>query len=224
MSALHDRKQFLIEKYALSFSLGLNLTFSQKLSKDLQASTFGLSVSVENFPPLPYVATETQQVQKILGGERFLNEDFTVDNLQKQMSNNNPVVHLATHGEFGGTLKTSFLQTFERPIFLEEIEQILSQTKEPIELLTLSACKTALGNQRAVLGLAGVALRAGVNSVLATLWSIKDKETLAVISRFYQYWQTGVSKEVAYQKALVELIQSHSHPKNWSAFLLINSH
>ncbi len=144
--------------------------------------------------------------------------------MQEQISNNNPVVHLATHGEFGGTLKTTFLQTFERPIFLDEFEKILSQRAVPIELLTLSACQTAAGNQRAVLGLAGVALRSGVKSVLATLWSVRDQETLSFISRFYQYWQQGTSLEEAYQKALIELIsQPQSHPQNWAAFVFINS-
>ncbi len=224
MLALHDKKQFLIEKYAISFSLGLNISFPQPKAINPQASIFGLSISVADFPPLPYVVKETQKVQQIFGGERFLDEEFTVSNLEKQMKKNNSLVHLATHGQFGGTLKTSFIQTFERPIFLEEVEQILSQRKDIIELLTLSACKTAVGNQRSVLGLAGVALRAGIKSVLASLWAVKDEETFSLISRFYQYWQGGISQEKAYQQALVELIaQPDSHPKNWSAFILIRN-
>ena len=84
----------------------------------------------------------------------------------------------------------------------------------------MSACQTAVGNKQAVLGLAGVALRSGVQSVLASLWSVDDKEIVPLISQFYQYWQQGFSKEEAYQKALVNLLIK-IHPKNWSSFILI---
>lgn len=222
MVTLHDGQKFLIEKYTISNSLGINVKFSQRTT-DYCASVFGLSFPVDDFPPLPYVTQETQQVIDILGGKEFLNETFTVSNLQQEVASNLPVIHLATHGQFGGTAKSTFIQTFERPIFLREFEQILSQRINPIQLLTLSACQTAMGNKRAVLGLAGVALRSGVRSVLATLWSVKDNEIVPLISQFYQYWQQGLSLEEAYQKTLIDLIHTQTHPRNWSSFILINN-
>ncbi|WP_107667087.1 CHAT domain-containing protein [Cyanothece sp. BG0011] len=223
MVALHDGQKFLIEKYTISNSLGINVQFSQPIT-NYRGSIFGLSVSVADFPPLPYVPQEIQQIINVVGGEKFIDESFTVLNLKQQISKNFPIIHLATHGYFGGTAKTTFLQSFERPIFLREFEQILSQRTNPIQLLTLSACQTATGNKRAVLGLAGVALRSGVKSVLATLWSVRDKDVVSLLSRFYRYWQQGLSLEEAYQKTLVEVIQQPgTHPKNWSSFVLITN-
>ena len=223
MATLHDGQKFLIEKYTISNSLGINVKFSQPTT-NYRASVFGLSFPVNDFPALPYVTKETQGVIDILGGKKFVNEAFTVSNLQQEVASNLPVVHLATHGQFGGTAKSTFIQTFERPIFLREFEQVLAQRIDPIQLLTLSACQTAMGNKRAVLGLAGVALRSGVRSVLATLWSVKDNEVVPLISQFYQYWQQGLSLEEAYQKTLVEFLhQTGSHPKNWSGFVLITN-
>ena len=130
---------------------------------------------------------------------------------------------MATHGKFSGTLEQTFIQTFEGPLTLAELEDLLSRRKEPLELLTLSACQTAAGNDRSVLGLAGVAVRSGVRSALGTLWFINDAATVELITDFYQYLkQPGTTKAEALRQAqLNQIAQPGNHPSVWSSFILI---
>jgi CHAT domain-containing protein len=173
--------------------------------------------------PYCFVADETVNVEKILGGERFLDGEFTASNLVAQVKKNYPVLHLATHATFGGTLENTFLLAYDRAISLTQLEEILGNRTQPIELLVLSACDTAAGNSRAVLGLAGVALRAGVRSVLASLWATQDETTAQVITDFYQNLKAGISQAQALQKAQLNQIARGTHPLFWSPFVSLEN-
>ena len=226
MAALHDGKQFLVEKYAIASTLGLNLTANKKrVQQNHKALTFGLSVEIPPFAPLPNVKAEVQGVQKILGGEQFLDNDFTLANLQKQIRIGYPIVHLATHGKFGTEPSSTFLQVFDRRVSLTEMEEVLRQSKQPIELLTLSACQTAAGDNRSTLGIAGVALRAGVQSTLASLWFVNDADTVPLIENFYtQMQQPGLTKAEALRQAQLKVIADpNGHPAIWSPFVLVGN-
>lgn len=181
MAALHDGKQFFVQKYAISAKLGLNMSAqTQQQSQEQEALVFGLTVRVPPFAPLPNVNAETEAVRDLLGGSRFMNREFTLANLEKQISKQKTysVVHLATHGKFRGTADSTFLQAFDSRISLPEFEDILLSNKEPLDLLTLSACQTAAGDNRSTLGIAGLAARTGVRNILASLWSVNDADTV----------------------------------------------
>lgn len=225
MAALFDGKQFLLEKYPLAVSLGLNFVSSMEHSENWQPLIFGLGVAIPPFNALPYIERETEEIQAILGGKRFLNQEFTWHNFQEQIINENyPVVHLATHGRFGGNAENTFLQAFERQISLAELESLLSNRQEAIELLTLSACQTAAGNNRSTLGLAGVALRSGVRSTLGTLWFVDDAATVDLMRDFYQYLREGMTKAEALRQAqLNQIAAPGSHASSWSSFVLIGN-
>ena len=225
MAALSDGKQFLLEKYPLAVSLGLNFVSSVQPSQNWQPLIFGLGVAIPPFNALPHIERETEEIQTLLGGKRFLNQDFTWKNLQEQVINENyPVVHLATHGRFGGNAENTFLQAFEQQISLAELENLLSNSNETIELLTLSACQTAAGNNRSTLGLAGVALRSGVRSTLGTLWFVDDAATVDLMRDFYQYLKEGMTKAEALRQAqLNQIAAPGSHASIWSSFVLIGN-
>ncbi|HEY9690627.1 MAG TPA: CHAT domain-containing protein [Oculatellaceae cyanobacterium] len=226
MAALHDGKQFLVEKYAIAISLGFNLPEIQPLSQKNQAAIFGLTVEIPPFAALKSVATETQEVQSIIGGSRFLDRDFTFNKLQQQLlANNSSILHLATHGKFGATADNTFLQAFDTRINLKQFEDILRQKKRPIDLLTLSACQTAVGDSRSTLGLAGVAARNGVKNVLASLWSINDADTVSLIEDFYKYMrQSNLTPVEALRAAQLKLIANPDiHPSAWFPFILITN-
>lgn len=227
MAALHDGKQFLVQQYAIASSLGLNLTPSkQQAQEDTKAVIFGLSKEIPPFAPLPNVKAETEGLQKILGGKRFLDDDFTLAKLQEQIDQHGyPIVHLATHGKFGADFNTTFLQLFDQRLSLNEFESVLRRSKKPIELLTLSACQTAAGDSRATLGLAGVALRAGVQTTLATLWFVNDADTVPLIQDFYkQIQQPGINKAEALRQAQLKIIADpNGHPAIWSPFVLVGN-
>ena len=95
-----------------------------------------------------------------------------------------------------------------------------------MELLTLSACQTAAGDNRSALGIAGVAVRAGVKSALASLWFINDESTVPLVEEFYtQLRQSKVTKAEALRRAQIKMIKDrdNSHPAVWSPFILIGN-
>lgn len=230
MAALHDGKQFLIQKYAIATTPSLNLTSGGSSRRDnLQALILGLTVERSPFAPLPNVEAETAGVQKILGGTRLLDQTFTLPNLQAQLQKRSyPIVHMATHGKFGADANSTFLLAFDDRIRIEQIDMLLRirQTTASVELLTLSACQTAAGDNRTALGMAGVAVRAGVKSALATLWYINDEATVPLIEAFYaQLRQPNVSKAEALRNAQLTLIDNldYNHPAVWSPFILVGN-
>lgn len=227
MAALHDGKQFLVQKYTISTSLGLNLSNQEAPPKEYKALVFGLTASIPPFGALPSVDEETQAVSDILGGNRFLDRQFTSANLEKQIvkQKNYSVVHIATHGKFRGTSSSTFLQFFDRKVSLQDFEGILLANKEPIDLLTLSACQTAAGDNRSTLGLAGLAARTGVKNVLASLWFVNDADTVILMKNFYSTMlQNGNSKAEALRTTQLKFISDPgSHPAKWSSFILVSN-
>ena len=139
------------------------------------------------------------------------------------------IVHIATHGEFHAEASDSFLLTYDSKIELGRLGVLVERTRfsdEPIELLTLSACETAVGDDRAALGLAGIAVRAGARSALATLWTVNDAAAADLIGEFYrQLAQVGVSRAEALRRAQVSLLATrpYRHPGYWAAFLLVSN-
>ncbi len=224
MAALFDsnNQQFLIEKYPISVALGQN--FFPSVSQPLPniSLAFGLSEALPPVNiPLPNVETELKSVKKIINADTALNQEFTRPNLVAKIKENNlSVLHLATHGEFTGLIENSFIQAYDRILTTPELEEILISA-DGIDLLTLSACETAAGDNRAVMGLAGVAIRTGIPSVLSTLWSVSDLTTAKMIADFYQHWQSEQNKARALQKVQMEQIRQQSHPRIWSPFVLI---
>lgn len=189
----------------------------------------GLTVARDPFAPLTYVQEETTRVEAILGGTRLVDQKFTLENLQTQLQQRSyPIVHMATHGKFGVNSETTFLVAYDDRIRLDDIDLLLRsrQTDQPVELLTLSACQTAAGDNRTALGIAGVAVRAGVKSALATLWYINDEATVPLIEEFYsQLRQPNISKAAALRNAQLTMLDNldYSHPAVWSPFILVGN-
>ncbi|MGL6344395.1 MAG: CHAT domain-containing protein, partial [Waterburya sp.] len=229
MVALHDGQKFLIEDYAITNSLSLNIRTKQPNSKIEKALAFGLTAGVNQFPPLPYVKQEVEKLGKLVDEKQFLNNQFSYQTFKKQVESNKfSIVHIATHGRFGGTTENTYLQAYQSQISLQELEDILNIHKtnfpnDPIQLLVLSACNTAASNPRATLGMSGVAVRTGVNNVLGSLWSVNDQQIVLLIDNFYKYWlRDELSQSEALRQAQLDLIKSlNYHPSNWSSLILL---
>ena len=164
------------------------------------------------------------------GKKMYMNKAFTIPNVKNEFKiNDYDIVHFATHGVFGGTGKNSFLLTYESQLNMNALEDLMSLGKyrnHKVDLLTLSACQTALGNERAALGLAGVAVKAGVRSAVATLWYVDDQATSLAIRELYrQLKKENMTKAKALQNAQKMLLAMHRywHPIYWAPFLLIGS-
>lgn len=231
LAALYDGKQFLVQKYALAITPGLNLTdFRPTDQKRVWVLRSGLSEARPGFLPLLYVPSELQHIKTVYGGETLLNKDFVVDEIKAELkSQPYTIVHVATHGKFESDPSKSYLLTYNGKLTMNRLEELIGLRQfgdQPIELLTLSACQTATGDDRSALGLAGVALKAGARSALATLWSVDDASTSLLMSEFYKQLSThGVSKAKALQAAQRKLLEEseYEHPYFWAAFLLIGN-
>jgi CHAT domain-containing protein len=176
------------------------------------------------------VTSELGRVQALYPGEVLLDEQFRVPRIEADLGEQEySVVHIATHGEFSEDAQRSFLLTWDGRFSVDRIGETIGQTRfreRPIELLTLSACKTAQGSERSALGLAGVAIQAGARSALGTLWSVNDVAAADLVGEFYaQLHAQPISKAVALQRAQQKLVRdpNHSHPYYWAPFLLIGN-
>ncbi len=231
IAALHDGNQYLIERYAIATSPGLTLTAPRSLNS-ASAALFagGLSEGVQGFRPLSGVNTELDALSTRYGVEPIKNAQFSTERVEQALRNGGyNIVHLATHGQFRSSYAESFLLTYGGRLSIDSLGQNI-QTREnvtgPLELLVLSACETATGDDRAALGIAGLAMRAGARSALATLWAVDDAATARLIEAFYRELHTaGRSKAASLRQAQLELIgaEDFSDPTNWAPFLLIGN-
>ena len=233
MSALSDGKQYLVEQYSVSLTPGLQLLAPRPLEQTkLKAIAAGLTESRQGFTALNYVHTELDRIQEhIKNSIVFLDEKFTSETLKQQIKfSDRPIVHIATHGQFSSSLEDTFLLAWDRKINIDRLDSIL-QTRtlnrdNAIELLVLSACETATGDKWAALGLAGMAVRAGARSTLATLWSVNDLASAELMSEFYeQLSENKLPKAEAVRQAQLKFIHSrwHNHPFYWASYVLLGN-
>ena len=231
MAALHDGKQYLLEKYNIALAPGLQLVASRSLNtQQLKILTGGITEARQGFSALPGVKIEVEQIVLGRTSKVFLNQDFTETNLKKQLAASSfPVVHLATHGQFSSNAEQTFILSWNDKIKVKEFEELLRSTEQGrrnrIELLVLSACQTAVGDKRATLGLAGVAVRSGARSTLATLWSVQDQSTAKLMTEFYQQLSKGIGKAEALVNAQKYMMKQpkYEHPFYWAPFILVGN-
>ncbi|NJN20235.1 MAG: CHAT domain-containing protein [Leptolyngbya sp. RL_3_1] len=245
MAALFDGEQFLVEKYALALTPGLQLLAPKPLQDQaLSTLTFGLSeavtVNVPNsdrtisFSPLPNVPAEIERISTLIPRTNvLLNSEFTRDSFQTALRDNSAtVVHLATHGQFSSNSNETFIVAWNgQTITIDDLTVALEATATnqdaDVELLVLSACETATGDDRAALGLAGIAVRAGARSTLASLWQVDDVATSQLMGNFYEELATKrVTKAQALQSAQVSILNNpryRRHPYFWAPFVMVGN-
>ncbi|PON16804.1 hypothetical protein C2W62_16555 [Candidatus Entotheonella serta] len=231
MAALHDGNRFLIEKYAVAVTPGLKLTDPRPLPRqDIKLLALGLTKAVQGFAALPYVTTELMAIEDLYQSEPLRDEAFLASRVKEKLQGEPfSIVHIASHGQFRGNVHDTFVLTFDDKLTLNELDDLIGLLRfrdEPLELLTLSACQTAVGDDRAALGLAGIAVKAGARSALATLWYINDQASSLLVSTFYRHLQDpSQSRASALQQAQLSLLkeQRYRHPAYWAPFLLINN-
>ena len=231
LAALHDGRDFLIRRYAMATTPGLTLTDLRPIPRHRsQPLLAGLTEAVQGFPALVYVQEELAAIHAAYGGTVLKNEAFRLAQLQRTLQETPyPIVHIASHGQFASDAQNTFLLTFDDKLTLNRLERLIAigqYRDQPVELLTLSACQTAAGDDRAALGLAGVAVKAGARSVLATLWFINDQASALLTMAFYRQLQRpDRTKAEALQQAQIALLadRRYQHPGYWAPFLLIGN-
>jgi CHAT domain-containing protein len=237
MSVLYDakRQEYLMQKpYALALVPGLQLFDLRPLQRErLEVLTAGVSepqeVDGRKFGELPNVVQELQQVRSVVRSEVLLNPKFTEANLEQQINSGAfSAVHIATHGKFSSDPEETFILAYNQLLKSKDLNNLLQinnqSTSRSVELLVLSACETAQGDNRATLGLAGIALRAGARSVLSTLWQVSDRSTAELMARFYQeLTNSEVTKAQALHQAQLALFKQYKAPYYWAPYVLVGN-
>jgi len=246
LAALLDGNRFLVEDFAVGTTLGLQLLPSADIDRRQSRLLFaGIADQIpgqEEFPPLESVALEKDQISDILPPRQLLfDEAFREQAIAQEITDRTfDIVHVATHGLFGARPEDSYILAWDDALDMSEFERILIQTRfrdDPIDLLTLSACKTAEGNDRAALGIAGLAVKVGARSALASLWEAVDSSTAPLMATFYdQLIRENRSKAISLQRAQQSLLASSdeqfgfgravvgkTHPVFWSSFIVVGS-
>jgi CHAT domain-containing protein len=232
LAALHDGTQFLIKKYAVATTPGLTLTDPRPLDrKGIKLLSVGITDAVQDFPALPHVSREVETIHQLFGGTMLLNKQFMMSRVEEELKTHPyTVMHIASHGQFQSEGKDTFLLAYDGKMTMDRLEEYVGMLRfreEPLALITLSACETAAGDDRAALGLAGVAIKAGARSALASLWFLDDQASSQLVTEFYQqlHDDSVASTAVALQRAQIKFLENpeYNHPAYWAAFLLLNN-
>jgi CHAT domain-containing protein len=236
MATLHDGEDFLVKKYAVSLVLGQEVRDPLPLPPRDQMHI--LAASLETPPTgrgpiystLPG-ATEEVATIKATGMPVTTLQDagFTGSALNQELSETDyTIVHLATHGQFGSDRQNTYILAADGRITIDNLGQIFQSRRQAdtrLEMLILSACKTATGDSREVLGIAGAMVQSGARSTIATLWSVDDQASVLFTEAFYaELAQPGISRAEALRRAQVALLERYpGRPRYWAPYVLVGS-
>lgn len=237
MAALHDGQKFLIEKYAVATTPALTLTAPSKLKpEDLRALVLGSSQEVvvdeRVFSALTSVQEEVESVVlQLPGSKALLDNNFSESGLRQALQAEAfPILHFATHGLFSPDPKDNFIITGQgEKVTFGQLESFIrgsDRSDQQVDLVMLTACETAIGDDRATLGLAGVAIRAGARSAIASLWQADDAATATITQDFYQFLKDpSLNKAQALQQAQIQAIHSGENtlPGKWASLVLVGN-
>jgi CHAT domain-containing protein len=232
IAALHDGEEFLVEQYGLSQIPSLNVT-DARYSPIGDADVLALGASqFTELDPLPAVPVELKVIvgasevsddffedQPLWSGRSFLNDEFTIDNLRSQrIASPSIILHLATHAEFKpGQPGNSYIQLWNSRLGLDEMQTLEWRREPTVELLVLSACRTAVGDEEVKLGFAGFAVQSGAKTAMASLWYVSDEGTLSLMVEFYSYLKKSL-KAQALRQAQIAMLRGEVRIENGRVF------
>ena len=227
MGLLHDGQQYLAATHVLSNSLQLQ---TSRISSSRRRALFaGISQPAPSFAgtgfsPLPETEFEAESVSAYMRSSILLDNDFTVEKLEDNIADDYQVVHISTHGQFSSVPEQTFLVAWDGLINIQDMAKVF-QSAGSIDLLVLSACQTASGDERSTLGLAGIAVQTGARSAIASQWLVDSTGSSVLMDRFYEAMSQELDTAEALQQAQIELMKSSafSHPFYWAPFILVSS-
>ncbi len=157
-------------------------------------------------------------------------ENFRREDLRRALSRGHAdILHLATHAAFNGRSDRSFIVAAGEAIPMGDLRTLLAAGRtrgDQLDMIILSACETAVGDDHASMGLAGASVQAGARSALASLWRVSDAGTAELMRQFYSFYRAGQGRAEALRNAQLALIGQSgamADPNSWSAFALLGS-
>ncbi|MGB3265003.1 MAG: CHAT domain-containing protein [Microcoleus sp.] len=237
MAVLYNRKtqKYLVQdKYAIAVSPQLTLFAPQPLQKRLKVFIGGIgeaqNIEGKNFEIIQKLKEELEGITtKVPASKPLLEKKFTKANIQNQLQTGNfSAVHIKTHGQFSSDPEETYIVAYKQLLKGQDIANLIEtetpQQSSNIELLVLSACQTASGDNRAVLGLAGIAVRAGARSTLSTLWEAEDSPNTELMLKFYEELaKPGTTRAKALHIAQQSLFERYQAVKTWGTYILVGN-
>ncbi|WP_309721872.1 CHAT domain-containing protein [Armatimonas sp.] len=181
----------------------------------------GATIDGVSFSPLPAAATEVQEITKALEGKALLDEAFTKSAMLKALDGSFPVVHIASHFQFqpGNETRSYLLLGNGATLPLTELRQLPNTYFNGVELLTLSACNTAMGGGDSagaeVESFALLMQLKGAGAVMASLWPVSDSSTQQLMQAFYATRKASptLSKSECLRQAQLGLLKGTIKPE-----------
>ena len=235
MAALYDGNEYLISHYAIALAPKLELFQPSRRSRNLNVFLGGIgesqTVNNETFPKIENLSSELEEIRKLVQARPpLLNAEFTETNLERSLQSAQfSAIHLKTHGVFSSDPEETFIVAYRELITGKDLGRLIQTGRmgeaSPVELLVLSACSTAQGDNRAVLGLAGTAVQAGARSVVSTLWEAQDFPNTQMMIQFYQeLLDPNLTKAQALRRAQLHLLdQGYQTPHIWATYVLVGN-
>lgn len=251
-AALHDGTRYLIEQYDLAlYTEVARDNLHQRPGTDRSVAGLGVTRQIEDFEPLPAVKAELESIVKqgavgLVRGELRLDQQFSAKSLREALAKKHPLVHIASHFVFRpGNESTSFLLLGDGDrLTLNRIREDKLDFRH-VDLVTLSACDTALGGGRnaqgqEVEGLGALVQKQGAKGVMASLWPVADSSTGLLMRNFYQLREEKkLTKSAALKQAQLLLLKGdgpgaaggsskpgggeYAHPFYWAPFILMGN-
>jgi CHAT domain-containing protein len=243
MAALVKDQKYLIRDYSVTLVPSLQLLQSEPVNVD-RVNVLGAGVSEkqvlngQEFSALPKVKEELERLEEqISNSEILLNEEFKKTAFQNEVKSDTfPIIHIATHGQFSSNVEETYVIVWRNSLKITDLESIIQtratqpverQKQQNIELLILTACETAKGDERATLGLAGLSVRAGARSTIASLRRVEEAENIYLIEQFYNQLldNPNISKAKALQQAQIALLErgGADAPYYWATYVLVGN-
>lgn len=213
-AALYDGRRYLVEDFALALYNPASPTGFGAMRRDkIKGAGFGTTRSYPGFAPLPGAARELDAVFKIIGGAPKLDDAFTEKSLAKALSAKTQILHIASHFRFrpGNETNSYLLLGNGDGLSLDQLRTQKQYSFRGIDLITLSACETALGGGsegEEIESFGMLAQAKGASAVLSTLWQIADDSTASLMADFYDgLINQDLDKARALRRAQLDLIQ-----------------
>ncbi|MGJ3251887.1 MAG: CHAT domain-containing protein [Elainellaceae cyanobacterium] len=244
MSVLQDeqRNRYLIERYAIAIAPSLQLIEPQPLTRPLKVLVAGSDQELDHpfrdtpYPALKNVRDEITAIKALVRADELFNNDFTKANLEAKLKTESfSVLHLATHGSFSSDPERTYIVLTGGSLKAKELDALLRSddvSRNAVQLIVFSACETAQGDNRAVLGLAGLTVQAGARSAIATLWSVEDESAAVIMGEFYRELAQNpeISRAEALRRAQVSLWEIDDQrnvdwhpPYYWAPYTLVGN-
>ncbi len=235
-AALQDRDDYLIQSIAILTEPSVTLAgrYNEQVSaRHVLLAGTSEKITYTNPPlqPLPSVNLELDFLHHIYPqADSLRDQSFTVETLRNALRHvPYNVVHIAAHAVFGDSPEQTYFFTHDGAFSLDMLEASLGTARlqsTPLDMLVLSACATADGNDATALGLAGVGVKAGARTAIGALWSVDGEVAARLMQQFYTYLSdASLTKARAFRLAELDILQqSRRHsPYAWAPFLMIGS-